>query len=374
MLLCWGATAIAVIGLGNIVGTFAAGWLGDRHRKKYVLSFFYLGRAAVLGMFLVAPVTEVSVLVFSALMGLLWLGTVPLTSGLVAQIFGPRYLGALFGIVFFSHQLGSFLGAWLGGYVYDTTGSYDAVWAAAVALGVVAAGAALADPRPAARPSGGPAPRSAGWAGRNEDAWRGGHPGFRLEHGVLEQPPAMPACTGARAAARAWHDGDRLGPIRTTRRWTASSATSRPPRALSLCDKSSCKSGPAGSKPARKRWTGCLLSGDRALSMGQYNRSYAILNGVIELRPNLSEGWNRRATLRYLMGDYEGSIADIDETLKLEPRHFGALSGLGLCHLRLGNEEEALDAFERALIHNPHMQGVKRNVKELRDRLGRHAI
>ncbi|MDD9991979.1 MAG: MFS transporter [Rhodospirillales bacterium] len=134
-----GATAIAVIGLGNIVGTFAAGWLGDRHRKKYVLSFFYLGRAAVLGMFLVVPVTEASVLVFSALMGLLWLGTVPLTSGLVAQIFGPRYLGALFGIVFFSHQLGSFLGAWLGGYVYDTTGSYDAVWMAAVALGVAAA-------------------------------------------------------------------------------------------------------------------------------------------------------------------------------------------------------------------------------------------
>ena len=117
-----------------------------------------------------------------------------------------------------------------------------------------------------------------------------------------------------------------------------------------------------------------LLSGDRALSMGQYNRSYAILNGVIELLPDLSEGWNRRATLRYLMGDYEGSIADIDETLKLEPRHFGALSGLGLCHAALGNEEEALDAFERALIHNPHMQGVKRKVKELRDRLGRHAI
>ena len=100
---------------------------------------FYLGRAAVLGIFLVVPVTEASVLVFSALMGLLWLGTVPLTSGLVAQIFGPRYLGALFGLVFFSHQLGSFLGAWLGGYLYDTTGSYDMVWLTAVALGVAAA-------------------------------------------------------------------------------------------------------------------------------------------------------------------------------------------------------------------------------------------
>ena len=117
-----------------------------------------------------------------------------------------------------------------------------------------------------------------------------------------------------------------------------------------------------------------LQAGDLMLSTGRYNRSYAILNGVIERRPDLSEGWNRRATLRYLMGDYEGSIADIDETLAREPRHFGALSGLGLCHLRLGNDEEALDAFERALIHNPHMQGVKRNVKELRDRLGRHAI
>ena len=135
-----GATAIAVIGLGNIVGTFAAGWLGGRHRKKHVLSLFYLGRAVVLGGFIVVPMSETSVLVFSALMGLLWLGTVPLTSGLIAQIFGPRYLGALFGIVFLSHQVGSFLGAWLGGYVYDTTGSYDAVWLTSVALAVVAAG------------------------------------------------------------------------------------------------------------------------------------------------------------------------------------------------------------------------------------------
>ena len=134
-----GATAIAVIGLGNIVGTFAAGWLGGRHRKKHVLALFYLGRAAVMGGFIMVPVSEASVLVFAALMGLLWLGTVPLTSGLVAQIFGPRYLGALFGVVFLAHQVGSFLGAWLGGYVYDETGSYDAVWLASVGLGVVAA-------------------------------------------------------------------------------------------------------------------------------------------------------------------------------------------------------------------------------------------
>ena len=117
-----------------------------------------------------------------------------------------------------------------------------------------------------------------------------------------------------------------------------------------------------------------LLAGDRAMSTGRFNQSYAILNGVIELLPDLSEGWNRRATLRYLMGDYEGSIADIGETLKLEPRHFGALSGLGLCNIALGNEEEALVAFERALVHNPHMPGVKQRVQQLRDRLGRHAI
>ena len=117
-----------------------------------------------------------------------------------------------------------------------------------------------------------------------------------------------------------------------------------------------------------------LRAGDIALSTGSFDRSYALLNGVIERRPDLSEGWNRRATLRYLMGDYEGSIADIDETLKREPRHFGALSGLGLCHLALGNEEEALAALERALIHNPHMAGVKQRVEKLRTLLNRHAI
>lgn len=134
-----GATALGVIGLGNVVGTFAAGWLGGRHRKKHVLSLFYLARALVIGGFVVAPLNETSVLVFAALIGLLWLGTVPLTSGLVAQIFGPRYLGALFGIVFLSHQVGAFLGAWLGGFVFDLTGAYDAVWLTACGLGVLAA-------------------------------------------------------------------------------------------------------------------------------------------------------------------------------------------------------------------------------------------
>ncbi len=133
------ATAIAIIGFFNILGTLASGWLGGKYRQNYVLSIYYLLRAIVIAGFLIFPVTQTSVLIFAALMGFLWLGTVPLTSGLVAQIFGPRYLGALFGIVFFSHQIGGFLGAWLGGYIYDLTGSYDQVWLIAVGLGVLAA-------------------------------------------------------------------------------------------------------------------------------------------------------------------------------------------------------------------------------------------
>jgi len=133
------ATAIAIIGFFNILGTLASGWLGGKYPQKNVLSVYYLARAIVLAGFLVFPVTETSVILFAALMGFLWLGTVPLTSGLVARIFGTRYLGALFGIVFFSHQIGSFLGAWLGGYLFDLTGSYDVVWMIAVALGVLAA-------------------------------------------------------------------------------------------------------------------------------------------------------------------------------------------------------------------------------------------
>ena len=134
-----GATAIALIGLFNILGTLASGWLGGKFRQKHVLSFYYLARSIVIGGFLIFPVTQTSVLVFAALIGFLWLGTVPLTSGLVARIFGPRYLGALYGIVFFSHQIGGFLGAWLGGYVFDISGSFDLVWIVAMALGVMAA-------------------------------------------------------------------------------------------------------------------------------------------------------------------------------------------------------------------------------------------
>jgi MFS family permease len=104
-----------------------------------VLSLLYLLRAIAIAGFVVLPLSEASVLIFSALLGLLWLGTVPLTSGLVAQMFGTRYMGMLFGIVFFSHQIGAFLGAWLGGVLYDVTNSYDIVWYIAIALGVFAA-------------------------------------------------------------------------------------------------------------------------------------------------------------------------------------------------------------------------------------------
>lgn len=134
-----GATALGVIGLFNIVSGIMAGVFGDKFRKKFTLSWLYILRAVVIAGFLIFPITEVSALVFAAGIGLLWLGTVPLTSALVADIFGPRYLSTLFGFVFFSHQVGSFLGAWLGGYVFDLTGSYTPVWLAAIALGVIAA-------------------------------------------------------------------------------------------------------------------------------------------------------------------------------------------------------------------------------------------
>ena len=133
------AWAIATIGLFNLLGTLGAGWLGGRFRKTYLLSLLYLLRALLFLAFLQAPVSEVSVLAFSAVLGLLWLSTVPLTSGIVAQIFGPRYMATLFAIVLFSHQLGSFCGVWLGGFFYDRTGNYDAAWWLATALGVLAA-------------------------------------------------------------------------------------------------------------------------------------------------------------------------------------------------------------------------------------------
>ncbi len=133
------AWAIATIGIFNLIGTLGAGWLGDRLRKKYLLSTLYLLRAILFLIFLQVPVTEASVLVFSAALGVLWLSTVPLTSGIVAQVFGPRYMATLFSIVFLGHQLGSFTGVLLGGVLYDRTGSYDAAWWLATALGVAAA-------------------------------------------------------------------------------------------------------------------------------------------------------------------------------------------------------------------------------------------
>ena len=131
-------TALALIGLFNIVGTYFAGWLGGRISKKYILSAIYFARAIVFALFFWLPLTVFSVYAFAVALGLLWLSTVPVTNGMVAQIFGVRYLAMLTGFTFFSHQIGSFLGAWLGGKLYDTTGSYDVVWYLAIAVGVVA--------------------------------------------------------------------------------------------------------------------------------------------------------------------------------------------------------------------------------------------
>ncbi|HEY5323653.1 MAG TPA: MFS transporter [Caldimonas sp.] len=132
-------TALALIGLFNVFGTYAAGVLGGRLPKRYLLSAIYTLRSVAILVFLLAPLTPLSVYVFSCAMGLLWLSTVPLTSGLVAEIFGVRYLSMLGGFVFLSHQLGSFLGVWLGGRLYDMTGSYDVVWWIAIGLGLFAA-------------------------------------------------------------------------------------------------------------------------------------------------------------------------------------------------------------------------------------------
>ncbi|MBT5177654.1 MAG: MFS transporter, partial [Rhodospirillaceae bacterium] len=132
-------TAIAVIGVANVVGTMATGWLGGRYSKKYLLSALYALRAIVFAVFLAVPLSEASVLVFSGAIGLIWLGTIPLTSGLVGQIFGVRYMATLFGIVFLGHQLGSFLAVWLGGVIFDATGSYDLIWQTSIGLGILAA-------------------------------------------------------------------------------------------------------------------------------------------------------------------------------------------------------------------------------------------
>ncbi|WP_439149583.1 MFS transporter [Sulfitobacter sp.] len=134
-----GAVAISLIGLANIGGTLLAGWAGKRYSKKYLLAGIYTARTVVSALFILLPITPLSVIVFSIAMGSLWLATVPLTSGLVAHIYGLRYMGTLYGIVFFSHQLGSFVGVWLGGRLYDVYGGYTAVWWIGVAVGAFSA-------------------------------------------------------------------------------------------------------------------------------------------------------------------------------------------------------------------------------------------
>ncbi len=134
-----GAVAISLIGLANIGGTLAAGWAGKRFTRKYLLAGIYAGRTVAAAVFILLPMTPASVIVFSVVMGALWLATVPLTSGLVAHLYGLRYMGTLYGIVFFSHQLGSFVGVWLGGRLYDVYGSYTAVWWVGVAVGAFSA-------------------------------------------------------------------------------------------------------------------------------------------------------------------------------------------------------------------------------------------
>ena len=134
-----GAYSIALIGLFNIVGSLLAGAAGQRWSKKCGLSFIYFARSVVITGLLLAPVSEATIYIFASIMGLLWLSTIPLTTGIVAQVFGMRYMATLFGIVFLSHQIGSFLGVWLGGWIFDATGSYNPMWWAGAVLGLLAA-------------------------------------------------------------------------------------------------------------------------------------------------------------------------------------------------------------------------------------------
>jgi predicted MFS family arabinose efflux permease len=146
------AAGLVAIAVGNAVGAWCAGWAGGHYRKKYLLSGIYLGRSIVFLVFITTPVSERGVLVFCLALGFLWLGTVPLTSGIVAQVFGARYMATLYALVYLSHQLGSFVGVWAGGWVYDHTGSYQIVWWLTIALGLLAALMHLPiDDRPVAR-------------------------------------------------------------------------------------------------------------------------------------------------------------------------------------------------------------------------------
>ena len=135
----WGAWALALIGIFNIVGSLASGYISSHYSRPIFLSLIYLTRSVVIALFVLLPVTPFTILMFASSIGLLWLSTVPPTSALVAIMFGPRYMATLFGFVFFSHQIGSFLGIWLGGRLFDETGSYDAIWWIGVLLGIFAA-------------------------------------------------------------------------------------------------------------------------------------------------------------------------------------------------------------------------------------------
>jgi predicted MFS family arabinose efflux permease len=134
-----GSWSIAVIGLFNIIGSLSSGYIGGKYPKQILLAAIYFTRAVAIGLFLLFPVTEVSAYMFAAAIGLLWLSTVPPTAALVSTFFGPRYMGLLYGIAFFSHQVGSFVGVWLGGAAYDATGSYALVWYLGILLGLASA-------------------------------------------------------------------------------------------------------------------------------------------------------------------------------------------------------------------------------------------
>ncbi len=131
--------ALAIIALANVMGTYVCGMLGGHHRRKHLLAGIYLIRSAAIALFVLLPLSAWSVYLFAAVMGFVWLGTVPLTNGLISQVFGVRYISTLFGFVFFGHQLGSFLGVWLGGVVFEATRSYDLIWLGAMALGLLSA-------------------------------------------------------------------------------------------------------------------------------------------------------------------------------------------------------------------------------------------
>ena len=137
--LSMGAQAIAVIGLFNVIGTAIAGKLGTHFQKKNLLMILYIGRSLVIMVFFIVPVSQVSIYIFAASIGLLWLATVPLTAGLVSQFFGPRYMATLYGIAFFSHQVGGFLSVWMAGHIRDVTGSYDIWWWVIIFGGALAA-------------------------------------------------------------------------------------------------------------------------------------------------------------------------------------------------------------------------------------------